>query len=142
MSDSPRGPGQAASSALAAHLNQEQIDAGQQWASQLFEHIRAEYQERVSVEIWGWKDDWPRDFIHLQICDDDTIYLIPTGDRGFTVARIVECGNPDPVHEPSRREMTQAMYRMCATLAHPERTLHVAAWPAHDRAIVSRSGFL
>jgi hypothetical protein len=77
MSDSPRGLRQAASSALAAHLNQEQIDAGQQWASQLFEHLRAKYQERVSVEMWGWKDDWPRDFIHLQIRDDDKIYLIP-----------------------------------------------------------------
>jgi hypothetical protein len=62
--------------------------------------------------------------------------------------RRVECllwapllaGAPPPAKVP--RSTTQAMYRMCATLTQPERTLHVAAWPEHDMALVSGSGFL
>ena len=48
------------------------------------------------------------------LCD-----VVCTGERGLTVARIVECGNPDPVHEPSRREIAQAIYRMFERLANP-----------------------
>jgi hypothetical protein len=70
---------------------------------------------------------------------------------GRTLARIASLTlsllwAPLPVSAPppatGPRSTTQAMDRRCATLAQPERTLHVAAWPAHDRALVSGSGCL
>jgi hypothetical protein len=68
-----------------------------------------------------------------------TLALIATLTLGLLWAPLL-AGAPPLAKVP--RYTTQAMYRMCATLAQPERTLHVAVWPEHDMALVSGSGFL